>query len=149
LKEKLDKDKEKQWRWWPLPQQILCKAAHVIELPLSKGDNGLTIYEACKVRQLPNSLGSLGAWALHVKVCVGSLSDEEVKGRLDSRVDITPMSEEFWMALGLPKPREGIHKSLYYTGQAKILGYVKCPIYTANCDRYLSNIWSKYCRNVM
>jgi hypothetical protein len=40
------------------------------------------------------------------------------------------MSEEFWMALGLPKPREGIQMSLYHlTRQAKVLGYVKCLIF--------------------
>jgi hypothetical protein len=68
-------------------------------------------------------------------VRVGSLANEEVKARLDSGADITLMSEEFWMALGLPKPREGIHMSLYHlTGQAKVLGYVKCSIYMVNTE---------------
>jgi hypothetical protein len=44
-----------------LPRRILRKAAHVAELPSSTDSEGLTIYEACKVRQLPDGLGSLGA----------------------------------------------------------------------------------------
>jgi hypothetical protein len=136
VKEKSSKDKGKAVKGddpTPLPQQILHKVAHVAELPSSQDDKVLTIYEACKARQLPDGLGSLGARALHVKVRVGSLANEEVKARLDSRADITLMSEEFWMALGLPKPWEGIHMSLYHlTGQAKVLGYVKCSIYMVN-----------------
>jgi hypothetical protein len=45
------------------------------------------------------------------------------------------MSEEFWIALGLPKPKEGIQMSLYHlTGQAKVLGYVKCPIFMVTTE---------------
>jgi hypothetical protein len=72
-----------------LPRRILWKAVHVAELPSSTNSDGLTIYEACKARQLPDGLGSLGARALHVKVRVGSLLHEVIKARLDSGADIT------------------------------------------------------------
>ncbi|KAJ7622403.1 hypothetical protein FB45DRAFT_1032069 [Roridomyces roridus] len=43
------------------------------------------------------------------------------------------MSEEFWESLVLenkPKPREGVRTKLYrLTGRAKVLGYVKLPLY--------------------
>jgi hypothetical protein len=137
-KEKLSKDKGKAVKNdepASLPWRILCKTAHVAELPSSKDGDGPTIYEACKARQLPDGLGSLGARALHVKVHVGSLVNEEVRGRLDSGADISLMSEEFWIALGLPKPREGIQMSLYHlTGQAKVLGYIKCPIFMVTTE---------------
>jgi hypothetical protein len=45
------------------------------------------------------------------------------------------MSEEFWRFLGLPKPKEGIRMSLYHlTGQAKVLGYVKCSLYMVSAE---------------
>jgi hypothetical protein len=63
------------------------------------------------------------------------LANEEVRGRLDSGTDISLMSEEFWIALGLLKPREGIQMSLYHlTGQAKVLGYIKCPIFMVTTE---------------
>jgi hypothetical protein len=41
------------------------------------------------------------------------------------------MSEEFWRSIpGLGKPKQGIRMKLYHlTGQAKVLGYVKCSLY--------------------
>jgi hypothetical protein len=107
------------------------KAVYVAELDSSVADNGTPVYKARKVRQLPDGLGSLGARALHIKVKVGSLEHGVIKARLDSGADITLMSEEFWRSIpGLNKPKQGIRMKLYHlTGQATVLGYIKCPLY--------------------
>ncbi|KAJ7123005.1 hypothetical protein C8R44DRAFT_621723, partial [Mycena epipterygia] len=115
----------------PLPHRQIRKAARVAELPSMVLESGVRVLQARKARQLPDGLGSLGARALHVKVKVGSLDQEEVRGRMDSGADITLMSEEFWESIpDLPKPREGIRMKLYHlTGQAKVLGYIKAPLF--------------------
>ncbi|KAJ7878923.1 hypothetical protein B0H13DRAFT_2346315 [Mycena leptocephala] len=114
-----------------VPRRQIRKAARVAELSSQVTPEGVTIHEARKGRQLPDGLGSLGARALHVKVRVGSLANEEIRGRLDSGADITLMSEEFWESIpDIQKPREGIRMKLYHlTGQAKVLGYVRTTLY--------------------
>jgi hypothetical protein len=120
----------------PIPRRQLRKAVHVAELASQTTSEGITIHEAHKLRRLPDGLGSLGTRALHVKVKVGSLDNEEIRGCLDSGADITLMSEEFWASIpGIQKPREGIHMTLYHlTGQAKVLGYVRTWIYMVSKD---------------
>lgn len=114
-----------------IPRRQIRKAARVAELPSSRTEEGVEIFKAPKVQQLPDGPGSLGARALHVKLRVHSLDGVEIRGRLDSGADITHMSEECWESIpGLPKPKEGIHMKLYHlTGQAKVLGYIKTIIY--------------------
>lgn len=114
-----------------IPRAQLRKAARVAELSTSLTEDGVKVHAARKVRQLPDGLGSLGARALHVKLRVGSLLQDLVRGRMDSGADITLMSEEFWASIpGLPKPREGIRMKLYHlTGQAKVLGYIKTTLF--------------------
>ncbi|KAJ7605542.1 hypothetical protein DFH06DRAFT_1275604 [Mycena polygramma] len=120
----------------PIPRKYRRKSARLVELDTHVTDDGKTVHEACRVRQLPDGLGSLGACALHIKVRIGSLEFEAIRGRLDSGADITLISEDFWKSIpGLPKPREGIRMKLYHlTGQAKVLGYIKVPMYVETKD---------------
>ncbi|KAG6914050.1 hypothetical protein DXG01_002774 [Tephrocybe rancida] len=57
-------------------------------------------------------------------------------GRLDSGADITLMSEDYWKELAnAPAIKEGIHMKLYHLmGHAKVLGYIKIPMYAATTD---------------
>ncbi|KAJ7239992.1 hypothetical protein B0H12DRAFT_969518, partial [Mycena haematopus] len=116
-----------------LPRRELRKPSKEVKFTVTQEEGGPPIHIARRVRHLPDGLGSLGARALHVKVKVGSLEYEAIKARLDSGADITLMSEDFWASIpGLPKPKEGIRMTLYHlTGQAKVLGYVKTPIFMA------------------
>ncbi|KAJ7187740.1 hypothetical protein B0H12DRAFT_962742, partial [Mycena haematopus] len=114
-----------------IPRRELRKASRSVELSYTTDEDGRRIFAARKGRQLPDGLGSLGSRALHVKVRVGSLLFQHIKGRMDSGSDITLMSEDFWKSVpGLPKPREGMRMALYHlTGQAKVLGYIKTTLY--------------------
>ncbi|KAJ7473553.1 hypothetical protein FB451DRAFT_1468458 [Mycena latifolia] len=120
----------------PIPRRQIRKSARMAEFGFTLTDEGVKVYDARKVRQLLDGLGSLGARALHVKVRVGSLAYEVIRARMDSGADITLMSEDFWKSIpGLPKPREGIHMKLYHlTGQAKVLRYVQVPIFMETKD---------------
>jgi hypothetical protein len=67
------------------------------------------IVKAVRAKTHPPGFGSLGVRALHMKVAIASPNAAAIKGRLDSGVDITLMSEEYFLSLGyLPKPREGL-----------------------------------------
>ncbi|THV04115.1 hypothetical protein K435DRAFT_650096, partial [Dendrothele bispora CBS 962.96] len=89
-----------------------------------------------KGRELPEGLGSLDTRALFTKARVGSLRSEELDVRLDSGADITLISEDYWKKLEiLPKPKTGLRMKLYQlTGEAKILGYVKFPIFMKSAE---------------
>ena len=80
----------------PLPRRVARKVVQFAELP-SITEDGVTIYSARKVRQLPDGLGSVGSRALHVKLRVGSLAQAVLTGRLDSGADITLMHLIRWV----------------------------------------------------
>ncbi|KAJ7142836.1 hypothetical protein C8R44DRAFT_866120 [Mycena epipterygia] len=77
----------------PEKKKIFLVDARRTDLPSYTLESGVKVLQARKSRQLPDRLGSLGARALHVKVKVGSLDQEEVRGQMDSGADITLMSE--------------------------------------------------------
>jgi len=87
---------------------------------------------ATKKETKPEGLGSLDVQALHIKAHIQSIGRGEVKACLDSGVDITLMSEEFWKQMGtLTKLKEGMRMKLYHLmGHAKVLGYIKTGLYT-------------------
>ncbi|KAG6914428.1 hypothetical protein DXG01_000400 [Tephrocybe rancida] len=94
------------------------------------------VITAIKGWSLPDGYSSLGTRALHLRALVGSLDAQPIQGRLDSGADITLMSEDYWKELAdTPAIKEGIHMKLYHlTGHAKVLGYIKIPMYTATTD---------------
>ncbi|THU89065.1 hypothetical protein K435DRAFT_619841, partial [Dendrothele bispora CBS 962.96] len=104
--------------------------------------DGSPVEIAKKGRELPEGLGSLDTRALFTKARIGSLRSEELNVRLDSGVDITLISEDYWKKLGtLPKPKVGLRMKLYQlTGEAKILGYVRFPTFMMSTD----NVWIQF-----
>ncbi|KAG6913536.1 hypothetical protein DXG01_006129 [Tephrocybe rancida] len=74
-------------------------------------------------------------WML-AQAMIGSLEAMPMQARLDSGADITLMSEEYLETLAeAPAIKEGIHMKLYHlTRHAKVLGYVKIPMYAATTD---------------
>ncbi|KAF8170049.1 hypothetical protein K438DRAFT_1614453, partial [Mycena galopus ATCC 62051] len=110
------------------------------ELPLNRAaDSEFRVERAVRAKNLPPGFGSLGVRALHIKVSVGSPDALPIKGRLDSGADITLMSEDYYNSIpGLPKPREGLRMKLYaLTSEAKVLGYIRFPIYSMSTDSVL------------
>ncbi|KAL1685145.1 hypothetical protein GGG16DRAFT_66885, partial [Schizophyllum commune] len=97
-----------------------------------------TIYEAAKARHQPDGLGSRGVRALRLQVYLRTLNSPVVDGRLDSGADITLLSEEeylSWPKTERPIIREGMRMRLYHlTGETKVLGYVKFPLFAAADD---------------
>ncbi|PPQ83356.1 hypothetical protein CVT26_015166, partial [Gymnopilus dilepis] len=89
-----------------------------------------------KGRALPDGFASLGAKALHIKAQIASLNQEPIKVRLDTGADITLMSEDFYHSIdGLPRIKEGVRMKLYHlTGGARVLGYIKTPIYARTSE---------------
>ncbi|KAJ7192977.1 hypothetical protein GGX14DRAFT_577640 [Mycena pura] len=112
------------------------RSVQFTESPLTTTEDRFKVHQVRRMKQLPDGLASLGTRALHVRATVGSSSAEPIRGRLDFGVDIILRSEEFWASIpGLPKPTEGIRMKLYhFTGQAKILGYVKTTLYLTTTD---------------
>ncbi|KAI5821776.1 hypothetical protein K523DRAFT_381833 [Schizophyllum commune Tattone D] len=91
------------------------------------------IYEATKARNAPEGLSSSGVRALHMPVWLRSLNSTPTDGRLDSGADITLLSAqhyESWPEDERPVLKEGPRMKLYHlTGQTKVLGYVKFPLF--------------------
>ncbi|KAJ7430924.1 hypothetical protein FB451DRAFT_1198540 [Mycena latifolia] len=125
-------------RYAALPSQrrVLRKNPKVDELPFVVSADGTKVYTARQKRVTPEGYGSLGARALHFAARVGSLDAPVVKARSDSGADITLMSEDFWKTIpDAPKIKEGMKMKLFHlTGRAKVLGYVRTKLFTADND---------------
>ncbi|KAG6906162.1 hypothetical protein DXG01_015524 [Tephrocybe rancida] len=91
------------------------------------------VITAIKGWSLPDGYSFLGTQALHLRALVGLLDAWPIQGRLDSGADIMLMSEDYCKELtDAPAIKEGIRMKLYHlTGHAKVLGYIKIPMYAA------------------
>lgn len=94
------------------------------------------VVEAKKARSLPEGMGSLGSRALIIKGRVHSMESSDIHICLDSRADITLMSEDFYNSISdLPKIKDGLRMKLYHlTGHAKVLGYVRTTLFAEATD---------------
>jgi hypothetical protein len=91
---------------------------------------------AKKGKELPEGFNALDSKALTILAKINSMENETLEVKLDSGADITLLSENYWTSLqSLPKPKTGMRMCLYHlTGEAKILGYIKFPVFTQSTD---------------
>ena len=89
------------------------------------------VIRCAKARTKPPGHSNQGITALSTWGKVGSLRDKDVQLCLDSRADVTPISQEFWRSLRCtPKLKTGIKMNLHaLTNNAKIVGYMVIHIF--------------------